>query len=82
MLSVVLIFDIANVSQLLFLRYPCGWKAHQTVGSPQLYKASSLCGQLLVSHVIFQLDFSFWVGAYGFNFKLQYRQTVQICQRV
>lgn len=53
MLTVVLIFDIANVSQLLFLCYPCGCKVHQAVGSPQLYKASSLVGQLLLSHVIF-----------------------------
>lgn len=58
MLTAVLIFHIANVSQLLFLHDLCGCNVHQTVGSPQLYKASSLLRKLLVSHMIFQFDFS------------------------
>lgn len=57
MLTAVLIFDFANVSQLLFLRFLCGCNIHQTVGSPQLYKASSLLRKLLVFHMIFQFDF-------------------------
>lgn len=61
MLTAVLIFDFANVSQLLFLRFLCGCNIHQTVGSPQLYKASSLLRKLLVFHMIFQFDF-FMVG--------------------